>query len=78
MGNCHILVLRCLVAICIATMMEAIVAAAITFTQYGFHSQWFLLWSNTFIKALPVGLMIGFTMTFIVHPRLQKLAIKGH
>ncbi len=77
-GDCPLFLLRCLVAICVATMMEAIVASAVIFAQYGLDPQWLQLWSNTFIKALPVGLIIGFTMTFIVHPRLQKLALQTH
>jgi hypothetical protein len=28
-----------------------------------------------FLKALPIGLVIGFTMTFLVQPRMQKMAL---
>lgn len=77
-GNCPQIVLRSLVSVCIAAMMEGIVSFAVTIAQHGFDSGWLLMWANTFVKALPVGLLIGFTMTFIVHPRLHRMAAKAH
>lgn len=76
-GNAPLFVIRSLVSVCVAAMMEGIVSLAVTFAQHGFESGWPTLWGNTFVKALPVGLLIGFTMTFIVHPRMYKMAIQA-
>ncbi len=77
-GNCPLIILRSLVSVCVAALMEGIVSFAVTFAQYGFDIGWPMMWANTFVKALPVGLLIGFTMTFIVHPRLHKMAVQTH
>lgn len=73
-GDCPAVVQRSAVAVCVAVMMEALIAFAVTMAQYGLASGWPLMWANTFVKALPFGLVIGFTMTFIVQPRMQRLA----
>lgn len=73
-GSGSPLILRSLVAVCVAAMMEGIVSFAVTLAQHGVEAGWPMLWANTFVKALPVGLLIGFTMTFIVHPRMYRLA----
>jgi len=72
-----VFVIRCAVAVCVACMMEGIISFAITVAQRGFEPGWPLVWGTAFLKALPVGLLIGFTMTFIVQPRLQKLAVSA-
>jgi hypothetical protein len=58
--------------------MEGIVSLAVTFTQYGFEFGRHMVWANTFVKALPAGLLIGFTMTLIVHPRMYKMTIQNN
>ena len=77
-GNCSLIVLRSLVSVSVAVMMEGIVSFAVTLAQHGFESGWLLSWANTFVKALPVGLAIGFTMTFIVHPRMHRFAVQAN
>lgn len=70
--------LKCIVAIFVSVMMESIMSFSIVITQYGFEKGWFMMCVFTLIKALPVGLAIGFIMTFIVQPYMQKLTIIGN
>lgn len=65
---------RCVVAFCVAVMMEGLIALVVTLVQLGLIPGWPAIWGTTFVKALPVGLFIGFTMTFLVQPRMQRLA----
>lgn len=73
-GNRSIFAIRCMVAVCVAALMEGLIAFAVTLAQYGLASGWLMVWAATFVKALPLGLVIGVTMTFFVQPRMQKLA----
>lgn len=75
LGNCSPFVLRSVVAVCVAIMMEGLIALVVTLAQHGVTSRWIILWATTFVKALPLGLIIGFTMSFIVQPRMQRLAV---
>jgi hypothetical protein len=75
LGDRSPLVIGCVVSVCVATMMEGLIALAITLAQFGFASGWAALWGMAFLKALPIGLVIGFTMTFLVQPRMQKMAL---
>lgn len=77
LGNRPLFVIRCAVSICFATLMEGMISFAITLAQYGVAPGWLAAWGVAFVKALPVGLFIGFTMTFLVQPRLAKLAMAG-
>lgn len=74
LGDRPAIVLRCVVAVCVAMMMESIVSLAVTLAQRGLVLGWPALWGLAFLKALPVGLLIGFAMTFIVHPWMQRIA----
>ncbi|AIN18410.1 hypothetical protein CH54_370 [Yersinia rochesterensis] len=67
-------VLRCVIAVCVSIMMEGLIALVVTFAQHGLTSGWSLVWATTVVKALPLGLLVGVTMTFIVQPRMQRLA----
>ena len=69
-------VMRCVVAVCIAFMMELMVSFAVTLVQLGFSANWYVMWGLAFLKSLPLGLVIGFTMTFIIHPWLGRLALR--
>lgn len=73
-GHTTPFVLRSVVAVCVAVMMEGLIALAVTLAQHGFTSGWPVVWVTTFVKALPLGLLVGVTMTFIVQPRMQRLA----
>lgn len=72
--DASVTLIRSVVAIAVAITMEIIIALAITLAQRGFEPGWTLIWGTSFLKALPMGLCIGFTMTFLVQPRMQKLA----
>lgn len=76
-GIKHPVLLRVVVAMCVATLIECVIAFAVTMVQHGPASGWVVWWAALFIKALPLGMLIGFTMTFIVHPRLQRLAMNA-
>jgi len=69
--------LRSVVAVCVATTIECVIAFAVTVAQHGLGAGWLSVWGVTFVKALPMGFLIGFTMTFIVHPRLQRLTTQA-
>lgn len=73
-GIKHPVLLRIVVAMCVACLIECVIALAVTMVQHGPSSGWLAWWVGLFIKALPLGMLIGFTMTFIVHPRLQRLS----
>lgn len=75
LGNRPAIILRCIVAVCVAIMMEGLVSLAVTLVQQGFVRGWMVMWGSAFLKSLPVGLLIGFSMTFIVHPWMQRLAV---
>lgn len=75
LGNRSLFVIRCAVAIGVAVMMEALIALAVILAQQGLAAGWLALWGTAFVKALPVGLAIGFTMTFLVQPWLLRLAM---
>ena len=77
LGNRSLFVVRCAVSICFATMMEGIISLAVTLVQFGLSPGWLAMWGLAFVKALPVGLIIGFTMTFVIHPQMVRLAIAG-
>lgn len=77
LGNRSDFVIGCAVAICVAAMMEGLISLVITLAQSGFSANMLTVWGATFVKALPVGLLIGFTMTFFVQPRMQRLAAAG-
>ncbi|VCU71604.1 hypothetical protein PIGHUM_03690 [Pigmentiphaga humi] len=77
-GDCSPLLLRSVVAVCVAAMMEGVIAFAVTLAQHGVESGWTVLWATTFVKALPLGLLIGITMTFFVQPRMQRLAMQAN
>lgn len=74
LGNRTPFVLRSAVAVCVAVMMEGLIALAVTLAQHGLTSGWPMVWATTLVKALPLGLLVGVTMTFIVQPRMQRLA----
>lgn len=73
LGNRPAVVLQCVVAVCVAAMMECLVSLSVTLAQQGIMPGWMTMWGNAFVKSLPVGLLIGFTMTFIVHPWMKRL-----
>ena len=78
LGDRSLFVIRCAVAICFAAMMEGMISFAITLAQYGLAPGWLAVWGTAFVKALPVGLAIGFSMTFLVQPYMMKIAIANH
>lgn len=78
LGNRPEFLLRSAAAVCVATLMEGVIALAVTLAQRGLSPEWPVIWGQTFLKAMPVGLLIGFTMTFLVQPRLQKLAAMAY
>ena len=78
LGNRSLFTIRCAVSLCFATLMEGMISLAITLAQYGLGAGWPAVWGIAFMKALPVGLVIGFSMTFLVQPYMMKIAIANH
>ncbi|MDX3904235.1 MAG: DUF2798 domain-containing protein [Pigmentiphaga sp.] len=65
--------IRITMAITVACLIEGVVSLAITLVQHGPQAGMLTMWGHSFIKALPIGLLIGFTMAFVVMPRIQRL-----
>lgn len=78
LGDRSLFAIRCAVALCFATLMEGMISLAITLAQYGLAPGWLAVWGTAFVKALPVGLVIGFSMTFLVQPYMMRIAIANH
>jgi hypothetical protein len=70
-------IFKCLMAFCVAIMMETVIAFAITSIQFGWHEGFPGQWFNAAVMALPVGIMIGLTMVFFIQPKIQALIEEG-
>lgn len=70
-------IFKCLMALCVAVMMETVIAFAITSVQMGWHAGFVGQWFRAAVMALPVGLLIGLSMVFYIHPKIQALIQEG-
>lgn len=59
-------------ALCTAVAMELLMASAVTFSNHGLGTGFAAQWAMAFVKSLPVGLLIGLSMAFLIKPRLDR------
>lgn len=69
---------KCFTALCVAVMMEAVIAFALTSLQHGWGGAFVGQWLYSAVMALPVGMMIGLTMVFWIEPKIHALIKEGH
>lgn len=63
---------KTLLALSTAMVMETLMASAVTFSTHGWVSGFVDQWQLAFVRSLPVGVLIGLTMAFVIRPRLAR------
>jgi len=63
---------KILLALLTACVMELLMAAVVTLSNRGPGAGFAPAWAAAFVKSLPVGVLIGLTMAFVVKPRLAR------
>jgi hypothetical protein len=61
-------------ALCTASVMETLMAAAVTLSNQGMQPDFPSQWATAFWRSLPVGVCIGLLMTFVIKPRMARWA----
>jgi hypothetical protein len=69
---------KCFTALCVAVMMETVIAFALTSLQHGWGGAFIGQWLYSAVMALPVGMVIGLTMVFWIEPKIHALIKEGH
>ena len=59
-------------ALCTGLVMEFMMATAVTYSNNGLGAGFIAQWAMAFVKSLPVGVLIGLTMSFLIKPRLDR------
>jgi hypothetical protein len=59
-------------ALCTATIMETLMASAVTLSNHGLGPDFASQWATAFWRSLPVGVVIGLLMTFVIKPRIAR------
>ena len=59
-------------AFCTAVVMELLMASVVTYSNNGLGAGFAAQWAGAFIKSLPIGMLIGLTMSFLIKPRLER------
>ncbi len=68
---------KVVLALCTACVMELFMATAVTFSNRGWTDGFAAWWLAAFVKSLPVGVVIGLVMAFVVKPRLSRWMAAG-
>lgn len=63
---------KCVLALGTAVVMETLVSSAVTYSTHGLGAGFGAQWTEAFVRSLPVGLLIGLTMSFVIRPRLAR------
>ena len=63
---------KVVLALCTAVVMELLMVSAVTFSNNGLGAGFAAQWAMAFVKSLPVGLLIGLSMAFLIKPRLDR------
>lgn len=61
-----------ILALCTATIMETLMASAVTLSNHGLGPDFTSQWTTAFWRSLPVGVVIGLLMNFVIKPRLAR------
>ncbi|MEO9276119.1 DUF2798 domain-containing protein [Marinomonas sp. 5E14-1] len=72
--NVHNTVRQVLTGICMAFVMESVLAVSTTANLTGFTDidAFIAAWQQAFLAALPFGLCIGLLMSLVLKPKLEK------
>lgn len=65
-------VVQVAMALCTTVVMELLMSSAVTFSNNGPSMDFASQWAMAFVKSLPVGLLIGLSMAFLIKPRLDR------
>lgn len=68
---------KVVLALCTATVMELVMASVVTYSNNGLGTGFIVQWSLAFLKSLPVGVLIGLCMAFLIKPRLERWIVAG-
>jgi hypothetical protein len=68
---------KVVLALCTAIVMELVMASAVTFSNNGLGTGFVAQWAMAFLKSLPVGVLIGLCMAFLIKPRLDRWMVAG-
>jgi hypothetical protein len=63
---------KVVLALCTACVMELLMASVVTLSNHGLTSAFGTQWVAAFVKSLPVGVLIGLLMAFLIKPRLDR------
>lgn len=69
---------KVVLALCTAIVMELMMASAVTFSNNGLGEGFVAQWAMAFLKSLPVGVLIGLSMAFLIKPRLERWTVAGN
>lgn len=65
-------ILKCVLGLGTAVIMETLLSSAVTYSIHGLSTGFTAHWMQAFLGSLPLGLLIGLTMAFVIRPRLQR------
>jgi len=68
---------KVVLALCTALVMELMMASAVTFSNNGLGAGFVAQWAWAFVKSLPLGVLIGLCMAFLIKPRLDRWMVAG-
>lgn len=63
---------KVVLALCTAIVMELMMTSVVTYSNSGLVAGFAAQWAVAFVKSLPVGVLIGLTMSFLIKPRLDR------
>lgn len=64
---------KVLLGLCMAVVMESIMASVTTVQLYGLASGFAAFWTDAMLAALPVAAVMSLVMTFLIKPRLDRV-----
>jgi hypothetical protein len=59
-------------ALCTASVMETLMAGVVTLSNQGVQPDFLAQWAAAFWRSLPVGVLVGLLMTFVIKPRMAR------
>jgi branched-subunit amino acid transport protein len=63
---------KVVLALCTTFVMELMMASVVTYSNSGLGAGFAAQWVVAFVKSLPVGVLIGLAMSFLIKPRLDR------
>jgi hypothetical protein len=77
LGALPVVAVKVVLALCTAIVMELLMASAVTFSNNGLGAGFVAQWAMAFLNSLPVGVLIGLCMAFLIKPRLDRWMVAG-